>query len=135
MLRGDDGVGRFFYTGYKDDIPGMVIDAGAGAGPFLTLIQTMHPTLTHVIIIDAGDFQGTPGDVMVLQKEDFLHHQERIRSFPCTLAGEIPYLSMDVHVVLVQVENTSLSYGLSDRVKASLPAIFSLVSSLMEEES
>ena len=135
MLRGDDGVGRFFYTGYKDDIPGTVIDAGAGAGPFLTLIQAMHPTLTHMIIIDAGDFQGTPGDVIVLQKEDFLLHRERMRSFSCTLAGEIPHLPMHVHIILVQVEDTSLSYGLSDRVKASLPAVFSLVSSLMEEES
>ncbi|MBU7033432.1 MAG: hydrogenase maturation protease [Theionarchaea archaeon] len=135
VLRGDDGFGSFFFTTYRHKLPGLIIDAGSGAGPLLNLIASAEHKIEQLIIIDAGDFRGIPGEIILLGKEDFLCQEGEAEPPSCFLEKEIPHLPMDVKVILVQVHNTSFSYGLSQRVEASLSRVFSLVSSLMEEKS
>lgn len=135
VLRGDDGFGSFFYTTYRNKLPGLIIDAGSGAGPLLNLIRSGENKIEQLIIIDAGDFRGIPGEIILLGKDDFPCQEGEAESSACLLEREIPHLPMDVKIILVQVHDTSLSYGLSQRVEASLPRVFSLVSSLMEEKS
>lgn len=66
-LRSDDGLGSILANRLKDKVPFKVIDAGTTPENYLEKIVKEKPE--SMIIIDAVDFGGVPGEFRLLQAE------------------------------------------------------------------
>jgi hydrogenase 3 maturation protease len=64
ILRGDDGVGAILANRIKDKVPFIVFDAGVSPENYLEKIIKEKPNT--ILIIDAIDFGGEPGQIKVL---------------------------------------------------------------------
>lgn len=67
-FRGDDGIGSLFAQHLKNKLPFIVYDAGPNPENYLGKIIKDKPD--NIIIIDAVDFGGTPGDFREVEAQD-----------------------------------------------------------------
>jgi Ni,Fe-hydrogenase maturation factor len=120
ILRGDDGVGSFFFKKYSNTLT--CIDAGGGTSTVLHMVACTDNNISQLVIVDGGDFNGTPGEIRMVTKED-LNHIEMYRKLPSNIS---------VTAVVIQVKNTQVHYGLSPELKDKLPAVYHMVTTLLE---
>lgn len=120
VLRGDDGFGSFFSDKYSDVL--QCIDAGGGAETVLHTIKNTENTISQLIIVDAGDFNGTPGEIKVITRDDLM----RTKGFK-----DLP-ANMMISAVLIQVKDTRVNYGLSPELEEKLPVVYDVVINLLE---
>ncbi|MCK9604702.1 MAG: hydrogenase maturation protease, partial [Candidatus Omnitrophica bacterium] len=67
-MRSDDGAGSILAARLKDKVPPEVIDAGAAPENYLEKVIQKKPDT--VVIFDAADFGGKPGELRILEAED-----------------------------------------------------------------
>ena len=67
-LRSDDGVGSILASRIKDKVPYLVYDAGPTPENYLGKIIKDKPD--NIVIVDAVDFGGKPGEFRIVEGED-----------------------------------------------------------------
>ena len=117
-LRGDDGVAAYLGARLRTLTPWPVIDAGQAPENFTDKIAALRPQT--VLLLDAGDWGGAPGDARLLADREV--DTGAFSTHGPTLGLFVPYLKarLDaaVWVLAIQVQDTSLGRPLSPEVQA-----------------
>lgn len=120
-LRADDAAGSLLARRLKDRLPFSVIDAGVSPENYLEKI-TQHKPDT-LVIIDAVDFGGAPGEFKVL-KADEIKTANLFTTHNASLALTINYLQnnlkVDIIILIIQPKSLKLSETLSPEVAEAL---------------
>ena len=106
----------------------MTIDAGTSAPHYIFSLP--NPIWKKIIILDIADFEGKPGDIKILSKEDVpaTKYQD-----PHSVSVADPLESLDnVEIVIIackpeEVSSPFVKYGLSDVVQDAIPEAIELV--------
>lgn len=114
-LREDDGVGNYIARALSKHFTVFVMEEDPEL--YIDSIVKMHPDT--VILFDAADFKGEPGDISIIPIEKidrftFSTHRLPLSIFVYMLRGKL-----DVSIHLIGIEPFSLRYreGISDKMK------------------
>lgn len=133
VLRSDDGVGVVLANRIKDKVPFTVWDVGVSPENYLGKIIKERPDT--VIIIDAVDFGGLPGEFKVLEAEDiktanlFFTHNASISLAINYLKSN---LKTDIIILIIQPKTISFGDKLSSEVNRALEELENWFSRLQE---
>jgi hydrogenase 3 maturation protease len=120
-LRSDDGVGSVLASGIKDRVPYIVYDAGASPENYLGKIIKDEPD--NVIIIDAVDFGGKPGEFKEMDGQD-LQTVNLFSTHNASISLTINYLknNLKVDIIILIIQPKTISFGdkLSPEVSEAL---------------
>lgn len=121
ILRSDDGIGSILANRIKDKVPFMVFEGGISPENYLEKIIKAKPDT--IVIIDAVDFGGLPGEFKILEAKDiktinlFSTHNVSITLLINYLQNN---LKVDIIILIIQPKSTVLGDKLSPEVAASL---------------
>lgn len=120
-LRSDDGIGSILASRLKDKLPYTVYDAGESPENYLDKIIKDSPET--VVIIDAVDFGGKPGEFRILEAED-LKAANLFFTHNASLSLSINYLQgnlkVDIIILIIQPKSIALKDELSQEVAGTL---------------
>ena len=116
-LRSDDGAGSLLACRLKDKVPYIVYDAGANPENYLGKIIKDDPD--NIIIIDAADFAGRPGEFRLLEGEG-LKTSNLFSTHDASISLTINYLQSSIHtdiiILIIQPKSTIFGDILSPQV-------------------
>lgn len=118
-LRRDDGLGVVLARRLKDGFPFPVLEGGSAPENLLGKILDLEPQV--VVIVDAVDFGGRPGEVRRMEREDiegfgFSTHGPSILPLVDFLEGE----GIRTVILGVQPEDVRFGRGLSPKVQEAI---------------
>lgn len=120
-LRGDDAVGSLLAGRIKGKVPYTVYDAGSSPENYLGKIIKDNPD--NIIMLDAGDFGGSPGEFREFEGEDFKTvnffstHDASLQMAINYLQGKI---KANIIALIVQPKDTSFGETLSPEIEQAL---------------
>lgn len=120
-LRGDDGVGSILAGRLKDKVRFKVFDVTLSPENYLEKIIKEKPDT--IIIIDAADFGGLPGEFKILEAKDiktinfFSTHNASISLAISYLQS---HLKVDIIILIIQPKSIIFSDKLSQEVAKSI---------------
>ncbi len=124
--RGDDGLGPCFAKMLKGKVSYEVIDAGVAPENQTGVISRLKPDT--IIIVDAVDFEGEPGDVKIFSGEDL--GSGKISTHDISPKLLIEYLKEStgaaIYIVGVKPQSNKFGQGLSYSIKTSLDNLIKL---------
>lgn len=134
-MRGDDAIGLLVAKALKESIPCPVILAEDVPENYLDIIRSYHPA--WVLLVDAVEFGGDPGDIMVLNLGDegeasfptISTHRPSLRILEAYIRKEI---GADVWLLGIQPKAMSFGAPVSEEVKGSLRKAVEMAISLVE---
>ncbi|MDD5675376.1 MAG: hydrogenase 3 maturation endopeptidase HyCI [Chitinivibrionales bacterium] len=123
-LKGDDGVGPVLIDTIKDTIDAVCIDAGIAPENYLEKIIRQGPQT--IILIDATDFKGEPGEIKVFNSSDIggetlSTHALSLSMFCEYVKARIPECT--IFLIGIQPESCVLGKDLSKTVSESVSAL------------
>ncbi|MCX8170900.1 MAG: hydrogenase maturation peptidase HycI [Candidatus Bathyarchaeota archaeon] len=122
VLRGDDALGPEFISRLMGKLPKKVklIDGGVMPENFIGHIRRFKPS--HVLLIDAADFGGKPGEIRLIPPEQISSVALSTHSIPLHILAELIGRYVGAKVMLLGVEPKSLNLGedVSPEVKKSI---------------
>lgn len=140
-LRGDDGIGvavigLLEMMPLPDDVE--VVDAGQAG---LALVGLMED-VDKVVLVDAVDMGGMPGDVTAFHLEDVLIEEEETdcsihharTGTAIRLANALGCLPLDVTVIGIQPGQMNWGAGLSSEVKRAVHQAASMIQKLVSDQ-
>ncbi len=109
-LRSDDGIGSLLAGRIKDKIPYPVYDAGASPENYLGKIVKESPD--NIIIIDAVDFGGKPGEFRVIEGQE-LQTTNLFSTHNASISMVINYLksNLKADIIILMIQPKSVSFG------------------------
>lgn len=120
-LRSDDAVGSLLAGRIKDKIPYPVYDAGVSPENYLGKIVKDLPD--NIIIIDAADFGGKPGEFKVIEGRK-LQTVNLFSTHNASLSMVINYLrgNLKADIIILIIQPKSMAFGdkLSREVEGAL---------------
>lgn len=120
-LRSDDGAGSILANRIQGKVPYIVYDAGTGPENYLGKIIKDNPET--VLLVDAVDFGGKPGEYRVLEADE-LKTANLFSTHNASLSLAINYLQnnlkTDIIILIIQPKIIFFSEGLSKEVGDSL---------------
>jgi hydrogenase 3 maturation protease len=123
-LRSDDGVGSILANRIKGKVPFEVIDSGTSPENYLEKIIQARPDT--VVIIDAVDFGGKPGEFRVLEAQD-LKTVNLFSTHNVSIVVLINYLQSnlkaDIIILIIQPKSIVLGDKLSPEIAQTLDMI------------
>ena len=120
-LRSDDAVGSLLAARLRNKVPYQVFDAGSSPENYLGAIIREKPDT--VVLIDAVDFGGKPGEFRVSEAEDiktvnfFLTHNA---SISLAINYLQTHLKADIIILIIQPKTISFGDTLSPEVAKTL---------------
>jgi hydrogenase 3 maturation protease len=131
-LRADDGAGSFVAGRLRDKYPDVVFDAAQAPENYLAPIRRAEPAV--VVLVDAADFGGSPGETRTAAAGDVEGlmmgtHAAPLSMFMNVLAAET---GADVRLVAVQVATTELGREMTPEVAAAAEELASRLDELLE---
>lgn len=120
-LRSDDGVGSILTNRIKGNVPFEVIDAAESPENYLEKIIKIKPDT--VVIVDAVDFGGKPGEFRILEIEEvktnnlFFTHNASIELSINYLQTN---LKVDIIILIIQPNSIALGDKLSPEISKAL---------------
>lgn len=118
--RGDDGAGPYLASILKGKSRHEVIDAGVTPENYTGVIQRLSPDT--IIIVDAIQFEGAPGEAKIFSGEDL--RAGKISTHDVSPKLLIEYLksstSADIHILGIKPKSSKLGEPLSAEVKNSI---------------
>jgi len=118
--RGDDGLGPCFAGMIKGKTPYEVIDAGIAPENWTGVAARLNPDT--IIMVDAIDFDGMPGEMRIFKGEDL--RSGKISTHDASPKLLIEYLKestgADIYVLGIKPEANGFCEGLSKSVRNSL---------------
>ena len=116
-LRSDDGAGSLLASRLKDTVPYIVYDAGANPENYLGKIIKDNPD--NIIIVDAADFAGKPGEIRLLEGQE-LKTSNLFSTHNASISLTINYLQSsigaDIIILIIQPKSTVFGDSLSSQV-------------------
>lgn len=120
-LRSDDGIGSILASRLKDKVPYLVYDAGQSPENYLGKIVAEKPD--NVIIIDAVDFGGRPGESRVIGAEG-LKTANLFSTHNASILLTINYLKknlkLDIIILIIQPKSVAFGDVLSPEISKTL---------------
>jgi len=109
-LRNDDGIGSLLVQRLKNKVPYIVYDSGPSPENYLGKIIKDKPD--NIVIIDAVDFAGRPGEFRILEGNDI----ETINFFSthdASISLAINYLQREiaVDIIVLGIQPKNLDFG------------------------
>ncbi len=129
--RKDDGVGNYIAESLKD----VVISIPAEENPelYIEMIKALKPET--VLIFDAADFDGVPGDVREIKENEIDNLTISTHTLPLSIFSHM--LKMDtnikVRIIGIKPENISYGKGLTESVKKSADNIINYLKNSLKE--
>ncbi len=128
-LRADDGAGSLVAERLRERYPDVVFNAAQAPENYLAPIRRVDPDV--VVLVDAADFGGSPGEVRAATPEDIEGlmmgtHAAPLSMFMRVLKDET---GADVRLLAVQAATTTLG---ADMTREVTDAVENLVSQLEE---
>ena len=121
MLRRDDGVGVYVASKLKNFLGGIrgveVIVAEDRVDYAAKELERINPGL--IIVIDAMEFHGIPGEIRVLRLEDVEEPYAYTHRIPMKTIFKLMGIEAPTYVVGIQVASRDFGEGLSGEVKAA----------------
>ena len=116
-LRADDGAGSLVAEKLRERYPGVVFDAAQAPENYLAPIRRAGPAV--VVLVDAADFGGSPGEVRVATAEDVEGLMMGTHAAPLSMFMKVlrHETGADVRLVAVQVVTTTLGASLTREVE------------------
>ena len=125
ITRGDDGVGSLLVQNIAGRVEACCIDAGIAPENFLEKIVRKDPDT--VLIVDAADFGGNPGEIRILEPDQLA--SGGLSTHALSLQMVCTYLKLrlpvEIHLLAIQPGQTN-SEDLSGPVRASLDLLTDL---------
>lgn len=108
-MRGDDAFGPCLADRLQGRVAATIVDAGEVPENYVGVVRAAQPDI--VVILDAADFGGVPGDAAIIAPDDlgkatFSTHNAGLRLFLKFLQSEIPS-----EIVIIGVQPSSTAYG------------------------
>jgi len=132
-LRGDDGVGQKIMEIMSESAPRGVLLIDAGAVPEAYMGKLVEHGCTHVLLIDAANFRGEPGEVRLIDSSRIGGQAVSTHSLPLTLF--ITYIEkvLGAKVLLLGVQPKSVKFntGLSPEVTTAAHKVAALLMRLL----
>jgi len=120
-LRSDDGIGSILASRLKDKVPYLVYDAGQSPENYLGKIVAERPD--NVIIIDAVDFNGQPGELRVIETNG-LKTANLFSTHNASILLTINYLKnnlkLDIIILIIQPKSIAFGDALSPEITKTL---------------
>lgn len=109
-LNGDDGIGSILASRLKDKIPYIVYDAGSIPENYLGKIIRDNPE--NIVIIDAVDFGGSPGEFTTLEG-DAVKTANLFSTHNASISLTINYLqsNLKVDIIILSIQPKSVDFG------------------------
>jgi hydrogenase 3 maturation protease len=128
-LRGDDAVGGILVDRLSGKTRAALIDAGDVPENYLGVIKQAQPQL--ILIVDAAEIGGRPGDVALIGSEQVRPtiawtHNPGLGLFIDYLRAELG-TALDVLLLAVQPGTTTFGEGLSEPVESALLSLENLI--------
>jgi hydrogenase 3 maturation protease len=120
-LRSDDGAGSLLASRIKDKVSFKVFDSGSTPENYLEKIIKENPET--LVILDAADFGGSPGEFKVLEAEE-LSTVNFFSTHNASITLTINYLKnsikADIIILIIQPKTIAFSDNLSEEVTKSI---------------
>ncbi len=120
-LRNDDGVGSILASRIKDKLPYIVYDAGPSPENYLGKIIKDKPD--NIVIIDAVDFGGKPGEFRIVEGED-IKTVNLFSTHNASISLTINYLQsnlkVDIIILIIQPKNIAFGDNLSPQISETI---------------
>ena len=120
-LRSDDGVGSILVSRIKDKVPYLVYDAGSTPENYLGKIINDKPD--NVVIIDAVDFGGKPGEFRIVEGDE-IKTVNLFSTHNASISLTINYLQSnlkaDIIILIIQPKNIAFGDNLSPQIMETL---------------
>jgi len=120
-LRNDDGVGSIIASHIKDKVPYLVYDTGPTPENYLGKIIKDKPD--NIVIIDAVDFGGKPGEFRIVEGED-IKTVNLFSTHNASISLTINYLQsnlkVDIIILIIQPKNIGFGDILSPEIKETI---------------
>ncbi|MCK4409436.1 MAG: hydrogenase maturation protease [Candidatus Eisenbacteria sp.] len=131
-LRADDGAGSLVAERLRERHPDVVFDAAQAPENYLAPIRRADPDV--VVLVDAADFEGSPGEVRLATAEDVEGlmmgtHAAPLSMFMRVLGHET---GADVRLVAVQVATTTLGASLTHEVADAIDHLVLQLADLLD---
>jgi len=123
VMRGDDGAGALVAKRFSSSIGPLCIDAGIVPENFLEkIVQTRAGT---VLIVDAVDFDGAPGEIRVFETNDVAAGAISTHSLSIQMLGEYLKTRGIARVALIGIQpaTTTLDAELTPAVDAAIDLV------------
>ncbi|MFZ3254357.1 MAG: hydrogenase 3 maturation endopeptidase HyCI [Syntrophales bacterium] len=123
-LRSDDGVGPYIAAQAKKPKNGVII-LDAGERPEDILWKAIEVRPERVVIIDAADFTGEPGEVRAIREEYMPENPISTHRFPLRVISWLVTEDTGARVDFICIQPESVGFGerLSDTVRSSAEEI------------
>lgn len=122
-LRSDDGVGPYVAAHLKSSEKLKVVDAGSSPENVIGEVAKFNPS--YIIVVDAADFKGTPGEVRLIAEEHIPETALSTHAISLKVIARI--LSEDtgaeLHFLGIQPKSVAMGEDLSAEVKTSAHAV------------
>jgi hydrogenase 3 maturation protease len=120
-LRSDDGIGSLLAGRIKDKVPHIVYDSGVSPENYLGKIIKDSPDT--VVLIDAVDFGGEPGEFRVVEPDD-IQTVNFFSTHNASISLAINYLKShlqaDIIVLIIQPKSIAFGDNLSPEITKTL---------------
>ena len=131
-LRADDGAGSLVAGRLRERYPDVIFDGAQAPENYLGPIRRAGPAV--VVLVDAADFGGIPGEMRMATAEDVEGlmmgtHAAPLSMFMKVLGDET---RADVRLVAVQVATTTLGEGLTREVADAVESLVSQLGELLD---
>lgn len=129
LLRSDDGAGPYIAEQAKRPKNGIII-LDAGERPEDIVWQAIEFMPGRVVIIDAADFGGEPGEVHAIPEEFMPENPISTHRFPLRVISRLVTedTGATVDFICIQPESVGFGEGLSDTVRSSAEEIVMILS-------
>ena len=131
-LLADDGAGSLVAEGLRKAHPDVVFDAGQAPENYIAPVRRAAPAA--VVLVDAADFGGYPGEVRTAASDDVEGLMLGTHAAPLSMFMKmlIHETGADVRLVAIQVVDTTLGGNMSREVADSAAALVSQLEELLD---
>lgn len=129
LLRFDDGVGPYIAEKANRPKTGIII-LDAGERPEDIVWKAIEVGPGRVVVIDAADFAGEPGEVCAIPEELLPENPISTHRFPLRVISRLVTEDTGARVdfICIQPERVGFGKGLSDTVRSSAEEIVTMLS-------
>ena len=129
--RSDDGVGPYIASKIKKCKKNLII-LNAEDKPENIINEATQLKPGKIVIIDAADFGGMPGEIRLIEKKDIPDTSLSTHSFPLNIIARIigEDTGAEVSFLGIQPKSVQLAKGLSKPVKRAAEKIISCIRSM-----
>jgi len=125
-MRGDDAAGSAVIKTMKTRVKSknvLLLEAGVSPESLTQKIRRFGPS--HVIIIDAADFGGKPGEMAVSAPDSTSGFSFSTHSMPLSILSEYIEKGLGAKVLLIGIQPKEVRFGkrMSAEVRAAIPAL------------